>query len=51
MAIDQLRKLIIVKENPSSITHSVRTAVAAVVSLLVARLFACLKRIGLPSQR
>jgi len=39
MAIDQLRKLIIAKENPSSITHSVRTAVAAVVSLLVARLF------------
>jgi uncharacterized membrane protein YccC len=39
MAIDQLRKLIVAKENPSSITHSVRTAVAAVVSLLVARLF------------
>src|SRR6266851_6400723 len=39
MAIDQLRKLIIAKENPSSITHSVRTAVAAVLSLLVARLF------------
>jgi uncharacterized membrane protein YccC len=39
MAIDQLRKLIIAKENPSSIQHSVRTAVAAVVSLLVARLF------------
>src|SRR5271157_1315823 len=39
MAIDQLRKLIIATENPSSITHSARTAVAAVISLLVAHLF------------
>src|SRR5271165_4559417 len=39
MAIDQLRRLIIAKENPSSITQSARTAVAAVVSLLVAHLF------------
>ena len=34
-----LEKLIVAKDNPSTITHSVRTAVAAVVSLLVARLF------------
>jgi uncharacterized membrane protein YccC len=39
MAIDELRKLIIAKENPPSITHSVRTAVASIVSLLVARSF------------
>lgn len=39
MAIDQLRKLIIAKENPSSITQSARTAVAGVASLLVAHLF------------
>src|SRR5208337_4336369 len=34
-----LGKLIVAKDNPSSLTHSARTAVAAVVSLLVARLF------------
>jgi uncharacterized membrane protein YccC len=34
-----LEKLIVAKDNPSTITHSARTAVAAVVSLLVARLF------------
>jgi uncharacterized membrane protein YccC len=34
-----LRKLIVAKDNPPTITHAVRTAVAAVVSLLVARLF------------
>ena len=39
MAIDEFRRLIIAKDNPSSISHSTRTAVAAVVSLLVARLF------------
>ena len=39
MAIDRLRQLIIATENPSSVMHSARTAVAAVVSLLVARLF------------
>ena len=39
MTIDQLRELIIAKENPSSVTHSARTGVAAVVSLLIARLF------------
>jgi len=39
MTIDHLRKLIIAKENPATLTHSARTAVAAVVSLLVARLF------------
>jgi len=39
MAIDRLLELIIARENPSSIIHSARTAVAAVVSLLVAHLF------------
>src|SRR5208337_4196047 len=34
-----LGKLIVAKDNPSSITHSARTALAAVVSLLIARLF------------
>lgn len=36
---ERLRQLIIAKENPSTLKHSIRTAVAAVVSLLVARLF------------
>jgi len=39
MAIDQLRKLIVARENPATVTHSARTAIAAVLSLLVARLF------------
>jgi uncharacterized membrane protein YgaE (UPF0421/DUF939 family) len=39
MAIGQWRKWIVAKDHPSSITESVRTAVAAVASLLVARLF------------
>jgi uncharacterized membrane protein YccC len=39
MVFEQLRQLIIAKENPSTLKHSLRTAVAAVVSLLVARLF------------
>jgi len=39
LAIDRLRTLIIAKENPSSTTHSARTAVAAVASLLVAHVF------------
>ncbi len=50
MAIDQLRSMIIAKENPSSLTHSARTAVAAVVSLLVARCSDCLRPTGLRSQ-
>jgi len=37
--MDRVRTLIIAKENPSSTTHSARTAVAAVASLLVAHLF------------
>jgi uncharacterized membrane protein YccC len=39
MAIGWLRKLIVAKSNPPSTTHAARTAVAAVVSLLVAQLF------------
>jgi uncharacterized membrane protein YgaE (UPF0421/DUF939 family) len=39
MGIDQLRRLIIAKEDPSTFTHSARTAVAAVLSLLVAHVF------------
>jgi uncharacterized membrane protein YccC len=39
MTIEPLRKLIIDEENPASVIHSARTAVAAVLSLLVARLF------------
>jgi len=35
----QIRQLILSKDNPSTLEHSARTAVAAVVSLLVARLF------------
>jgi uncharacterized membrane protein YccC len=36
---DRFRTLIVAKENPASVTHSARTAVAAVASLLVAHLF------------
>jgi uncharacterized membrane protein YccC len=39
MVLNNLRQLIIAKENPATLTHAVRTAVAAVVSLLAARLF------------
>jgi uncharacterized membrane protein YccC len=39
MVFQQLRQLIIAKENPSTLKHSLRTAIAAMVSLLVARLF------------
>jgi uncharacterized membrane protein YccC len=35
----QISQLLITKDNPSTLEHSARTAVAAVVSLLVARLF------------
>jgi uncharacterized membrane protein YgaE (UPF0421/DUF939 family) len=35
----QLSKLIVARENPSSLANAARTAVAAVVSYLVARLF------------
>jgi uncharacterized membrane protein YgaE (UPF0421/DUF939 family) len=35
----QLSKLIVATENPSSLTNAARTAVAAVVSYLVARMF------------
>lgn len=39
MAIDRFRELIVARENPSTLKHSARTAVAAAISLLVARLF------------
>jgi uncharacterized membrane protein YccC len=39
MEIRQLRKLIIARENPSSLTHAARTAVATIVSYLVANSF------------
>jgi uncharacterized membrane protein YccC len=39
MTFERLRQLIIAKENPSTLEHSLRTAAAALVSLLVARLF------------
>ena len=39
MHIDDLKKLILAVENPSSLTHAARTAAAAVASLLMARLF------------
>jgi uncharacterized membrane protein YccC len=39
MEFEGLRQLIIAKDNPSTLKHSIRTAAAAVVSLLVARLF------------
>ena len=39
MEIGQLSKLIVAKENPSSVVHATRTAVAAALSYFVARLF------------
>src|SRR5882724_7543706 len=39
MSTGQFGQLILTKDNPSTLEHSARTAVAAVVSLLVARLF------------
>jgi uncharacterized membrane protein YccC len=39
MSTRQIGQLILSKDNPSTLEHSARTAVAAVVSLLVARLF------------
>jgi len=39
MEIGQLSKLIVAEENPSSLVHAARIAVAAVVSYLIARLF------------
>lgn len=39
MEMVQLSKLIVAKENPSSLVNAARTAVAAVVSYLAARLF------------
>jgi uncharacterized membrane protein YgaE (UPF0421/DUF939 family) len=39
MVIKQLSNLIIARENPSSLGHAARNAVAAIVSYLVARLF------------
>ena len=39
MKTGQLGKLIVARENPSSLVHAARTSVAAVVSYLVARLF------------
>ncbi|MDR3580940.1 MAG: FUSC family protein [Oryzomonas sp.] len=38
MAMECVTKLILAKQNPPSFTHSARTAVAAIASLLVARL-------------
>lgn len=38
MGIEQIKKWILAKENPPSLMHSARTAVAAMASLLVARL-------------
>src|SRR5712691_11603673 len=37
--MEQLSKLIVARENPSSLTNAARTSVAAVASYLVARLF------------
>src|SRR5260370_38791459 len=39
MEIGQLTKLIVARENPSSLGYAARTAVAAIVSYLTARLF------------
>lgn len=39
MEIEALRALIIARENPSSLLHAARTALAAVLSYLIARLF------------
>ena len=38
MGKEQIKKWIFTKENPTSLLHSVRTAVAAMASLLIARL-------------
>ncbi len=37
ITFERLRQLIIAKENPPTLTNSARTAVAVIVSLLVAR--------------
>jgi uncharacterized membrane protein YgaE (UPF0421/DUF939 family) len=39
MKIGQVGNLIVARENPASLVHAARTAVAAVVSYLIARLF------------
>jgi uncharacterized membrane protein YccC len=39
MSMDRLRTLIVAKDNPPTLTHAARTAIAAVVSLLAARSF------------
>ena len=39
MTFERIRQLIIAKDNPPTLTNSARTALAVVVSLLVARLF------------
>jgi uncharacterized membrane protein YgaE (UPF0421/DUF939 family) len=39
MEIGQLTKLIVARENPSSLAYAARTAVAAIMSYLIARLF------------
>jgi uncharacterized membrane protein YccC len=39
MKIGQLRTLIVARDNPPSVEHAARTALAAIVSYLVARLF------------
>jgi len=39
MSTTQIGQFLLTKDNPSTLEHSARTAIAAVVSLLVARLF------------
>ena len=39
MSIAGIRELIVARENPSSIRHALRTAVAGVISFVIARLF------------
>jgi uncharacterized membrane protein YccC len=39
MQMAQFNKLIVARENPSTLVHAARTAVAAMVSYLIARLF------------
>jgi uncharacterized membrane protein YccC len=39
MEIEEVRSLIVARENPCSLVHAVRTALAAVLSYLIARLF------------
>jgi uncharacterized membrane protein YccC len=39
MKMEQLSRFIVAKENPSTFVHAVRTALAAVLSYLIARLF------------